>query len=244
MIKQTPASRGLYYFIQGFKLIQHSRLRPFVIVPLLVNLLLFSVCFYFLFQQIGIWLDELETYLSWFSWLIYILKPLAFILILVIFGFIFGSVANIIAAPFNGLLAEQTELLLSNAENTGMSIKEVIYDIPRIFKREIIKILYYVPRALGLLILFLIPAFGQTVAPILWFLFTAWMITLQYSDYAFDNHKIDFKNMKTQLGSKKTQSLTFGSLIAFAQSIPVLNFIIMPVAVCGATAMWMDKSAD
>lgn len=184
---------------------------------------------------------QLETSFEWLSWLVYIIKPLAFIAILLVFGFLFGSIANLIAAPFNGLLAEQTELLLTNAEVQDTSIKAIILDIPRVLKREIKKMTYYIPRAIGLLLLFLIPALGQTVAPFLWFIFTAWMLAIQYSDYIFDNNKVDFQSMKTELKQYKFQSLSFGAMVALCQSIPVLNFVIMPVAVCGATAMWVDK---
>jgi CysZ protein len=241
MFHPSPATSGLQYFFQGFSLINQPKLRSFVLIPLLVNLLLFSVSFYFLFQQIDGWMRQLEASFEWLSWLVYIIKPLAFIAIFLVFGFLFGSIANLIAAPFNGLLAEQTELLLTNAEVQNVSIKAIILDVPRVLKREIKKMAYYIPRAIGLLLLFFIPAFGQTIAPFLWFIFTAWMLAIQYSDYIFDNNKVDFQIMKTELKQYKFQSLSFGAMVALCQSIPVLNFVIMPVAVCGATAMWVDK---
>ena len=244
MLAPTPTISGFQYFLQGFALIRQPKLRIFVIIPLLVNLLLFSVSFYFLFQQIDSWMLQLENNWQWLSWLVYIIKPLAFILIFLVFGFFFGSIANIIAAPFNGLLAEQTELLLTNSKNPDSSIKTMLRDVPRAFAREWQKIKYYLPRALGLLILFFIPVVGQTAAPILWFIFTAWMLAIQYADYIFDNNRIDFATMKTELGAHKMQSLSFGSMVAVCQSIPVVNFIVMPVAVCGATAMWVDKKTS
>jgi CysZ protein len=35
--------------------------------------------------------------------------------------------------------------------------------------------------------------------------------------------------------------MQFGALISLFTMIPVLNLVIMPVAVCGATAMWVDR---
>jgi CysZ protein len=55
-------------------------------------------------------------------------------------------------------------------------------DIPRIMKREWQKLAWYLPRAIVLLILYFIPGIGQTVAPVLWFLFSAWMLAIQYCD--------------------------------------------------------------
>jgi hypothetical protein len=63
-------------------------------------------------------------------------------------------------------------------------------------KREWQKFAWYLPRAIVLLILYFMPGIGQTVAPVLWFLFSAWMLAIQYCDYPFDNHKVPFKEMR------------------------------------------------
>lgn len=55
---------------------------------------------------------------------------------------------NWLAAPFNGLLAEKVEQLLTGKPmNTGSGM-DVVKDLPRILGREWIKLKYYLPRAL------------------------------------------------------------------------------------------------
>lgn len=81
------------------------------------------------------------------------------------------------------------------------------------------------------------PGIGQTVAPVLWFLFSAWMLAIQYCDYPFDNHKVSFADMRRALRQHKTDNLQFGALVSLFTMIPILNLVILPVAVCGATAM-------
>ena len=117
-------------------------------------------------------------------------------------------------------------------------------DVPRIMKREWQKFARYLPRAIVLLILYFIPGIGQTVAPVLWFLFSAWMLAIQYCDYPFDNHKVPFKEMRTALRTRKITNMQFGALTSLFTMIPLLNLFIMPVAVCGATAMWVDCYRD
>jgi CysZ protein len=107
-------------------------------------------------------------------------------------------------------------------------------------KREWQKFAWYLPRAIVLLLLYFIPGIGQTVAPVLWFLFSAWMLAIQYCDYPFDNHKVPFKEMRTALRTRKVANMQFGALTSLFTMIPFLNLFIMPVAVCGATAMWVD----
>ena len=65
-------------------------------------------------------------------------------------------------------------------------------------------------------------------------------MAIQYADYPFDNHKVSFAMMKKVLATKLGKNITFGMIVSFCTSIPVINFIIMPIAVCGATAAWVD----
>jgi uncharacterized protein involved in cysteine biosynthesis len=46
---------------------------------------------------------------DWLQWLNYLLWPVVVISVLLVFGYFFSTIANWIAAPFNGLLAEQLE---------------------------------------------------------------------------------------------------------------------------------------
>ncbi|TKG02054.1 sulfate transporter CysZ, partial [Vibrio lentus] len=73
----------------------------------------------------------------------------------------------------------------------------------------------------------------------LWFIFTAWMLAIQYADYPFDNHKIKFDDMRNILKQKQGKTYSFGALVSVFTTIPILNLIVVPVAVCGATAMWV-----
>ncbi len=116
----------------------------------------------------------------------------------------------------------------------------MLKDVPRIMKRELQK-LGYLPRALGLLLLYFILGFGQTVAPVLWFLFNAWMLSVQYCDYPFDNHKVSFQKIRGAVRQHKSANMQFGALVSLFTMIPILNLAIMPVSVCGATAMWVDR---
>lgn len=69
----------------------------------------------------------------------------------------FSTLANWIAAPFNGLLAEQLEARLTGATPPDTGILGIMKDVPRIMKREWQKLAWYLPRAIVLLILYFIP---------------------------------------------------------------------------------------
>ena len=66
------------------------------------------------------------------------------------------------------------------------------------------------------------------------------MMAIQYIDYPFDNHKISFITMRDALKQRRGKCLSFGALVTLFSAIPVVNLFVMPVAICGATAMWVD----
>lgn len=241
---QNPKS-SIDYFIQGWSLAFSPGLRRFVFLPLLANIVIMSALFYWFFISItGLTDWGLSFIPSWLHWLGYIISGIVILTLVILFCYFFSTVANIIAAPFNGLLAEQVEAKLTGVTVPDVSLMSLIKDLPRIFKRELQKFGYYLLWAIPILVSYFIPVLGQLVTPIVWFLFTAWQINIQYADYVFDNHKIPFKRMRQILKHDRLDNLLFGILISFFTMIPLLNLIIMPIAVCGATAMWVDRYSN
>ena len=106
--------------------------------------------------------------------------------------------------------------------------------------RELVKISYYLPRALALLLLGVIPVIN-TVAPLLWLLFGTWMLAIQYVDYPMDNNRISFDRMKLLLKEQRLTPIGFGSSVLMASLIPLVNLIVMPAAVAGATLCWVNE---
>jgi CysZ protein len=150
-------------------------------------------------------------------------------------------VALIIASPFNALLAEKAEELVTGKPvNSLEGLGAALVAVPRGILRELSKLLYYVPMALFVLVLSFIPVLN-TVAPILWLLLGAWMMSIQFVDYPMDNHQLSFADVKEAVRSRRLSSMGFGGLVAVGASIPIVNFIIVPAAVVGATLLWCEE---
>lgn len=236
---QNQVELGFHYFIYGWRLLIQRQFLPFVLFPILINTLLMIGLVWGFFANIGGLLDILLP--SWLEWLSFILIPLIFLMILVGFYFAFTTLANFVAAPFNGLLAEKVELQLTGEPLGDMSFSAMLKDVPRMLKREWQKMMYSLPRLIALFILGFIPMLGQTVVPVLTFIFGAWLIAIQYCDYPFDNHKINFQRMRNALSQYRTLNFTFGALVSLFTMIPFINLVVMPVAVCGAAALWVKE---
>jgi CysZ protein len=89
-------------------------------------------------------------------------------------------------------------------------------------------------------VLFLIPVL-YPVAPFLWLAFGAWMLALEYADYPMGNHGLRFPEQRRRLREQRLTSLGFGATALLLTMIPVVNFVAMPAAVAGATALWVQR---
>jgi len=239
---------GFSYLLKAIPLASKPGIKRFVLIPLLINILVFVIALAVGIHYFSLFMDDMLDFSGLWMWvqnLLSFIKPLLWIvffsayLIIIFFGF--SILANIIAAPFNSLLAEATEKYLTgNALNENTDMKQLLKDIVPLLIMEIRKLIYFIIRAIPLLILFVIP-FTAPVAPILWFLFSAWMMSLQYMDYPMGNHKIDFSSQQKLQKQKRIFSMGYGGGVLTATMIPVLNFLIIPLAVISATQIWVEK---
>jgi len=238
----VPALSGSQYLSAGLKLVLSPGLRLFVLLPLTINLILFVALIGFAVRQFSGWLDSLMGSLpSWLSFLDFLLWPLFVVLLLLMVFFTFTLLANIIAAPFNGFLAEKVEVVVRGEDTfPPFSWNELLAMVPRTLKRELRKLSYFLPRAIGLLILSLIPGLNLIATP-LWLLFGVWMMAVQYIDYPCDNNKVSWDEMLAWLRAKRWQSLGFGGITYVALLIPFVNILMMPAAVAGATLFWVRE---
>ncbi len=232
---------GFGYFIEGFSLITKPGLRAYLIIPTLINVLVLVALFLVTYLQFDTWVagimsffPEWMSFLYWLVWLIALL--VVFFLLLVCFTF----VANLIASPFNALLSIKVEEYLTGKPPTSEVAIWMI--LPRAVGREIVKLLYLLPRLLALLVITVIPVIN-VISPVLWILLGAWMMALQYADYGADNNDVSIRELRARLGKAKLQAILFGLPAYLLLTIPIVNLVLMPVGVAGGTKFWVEKLA-
>ena len=236
---------GLTHFLKGFRLLTAPGVRLWVIIPLLLNLALFvGLTMYVMAQFEGLmgWLlNYLPSWLAFIAWLFRILFGL---LLAVCYAYTFTLVGNLIASPFYGLLANAVYIKLSGREDeVPLTLKTASTIAWQAFVRELQKLGYLLPRLAGVLLLCLTLSFiplVNFVVPAIAFLWGAWSLALQYLDYPADINGVNFKTVRQQAGSDKGLSFTFGSIVLLGSTIPVLNLLVMPAAVAGATSLWLE----
>jgi len=229
---------GVQHLWVGFKLLSKPGVRAFVFIPLTINALLFMGAIYLLSHYFDGWMEQLLGWLpNWLSFIESILWLLFAILVLVVVAFTFTVLANLIAAPFNAFLAEAVERQLTG-KVANPSQRRLMSEVGRSVMREFLKMRYYLPRLLGLVVLGFIPVLNS-VSPLLWALFSIWMMALQYLDYPMDNNAVSFPSMRQLLAQRRLTTVGFGGTVLLASMIPVVNWVVMPSAVAGATALWL-----
>ncbi len=241
MRPNTPTT-GVNYFSRGAQLILRPELRWFVVVPILINLVLFVVATAILIQQFGIAMDWLlGTLPEWLEFLAWILWVLFAAVILLVYGYSFSLVTNLLAAPFYGILAEKAEILISGSGPPDESLASMI---PRTLGRELVKLWYFVWRGLLLALLMLVLSFIpllNIVVPVIGFIWGAWSMAIQYTDYAADNNQLSFRETRRRLAASKYSSLSLGGLVMVGTMLPLANIFVMPIAVVAGTAFWVDE---
>lgn len=236
---------GASYLLRGLRLLNQPGVRRFVYIPLLINLLLFAGLLWFAIAQFGGLIDWLMPALpEWLpEWAAGLLSGILWVLfglsVGVLVFFTFTLVANLIGAPFNGFLAAAVERHLTGRDPQGPQ-RSVWMEVTLAVRGEFTKLGYFARRGLPLLVLFLVPGLNLA-APFLWLAFGAWMLALEYLDYPMGNDGLSFAEQRAAAGKQRLLMFGFGGAVSLGTMVPLINFIIMPAAVAGATALWVEQ---
>ena len=239
MLKTGDIMQGASCLGRGVRLIRHPDVRLYVIMPLLINVILFGALIWFGYTQFSPLVELLMSYIPGFldflRWIVWLFITM---LTTIIVFFTFTPIANIVAAPFNALLSEKIEKLL-----TGKAVSSDISFLTMVknsLLSQLGKLFYIALWSLALLLVSLIPVVNFA-APFLWVLFGSWLLSLEYLDYPMGNHDLSFSRQKQLLSGRRGLALGFGGSVMVLTSIPLINFIVMPVAVAGATLLYIEQ---
>ena len=176
------------YILKGFGMIFKPGLKRYVILPLLISACLLSLFGWIAYEQFDVFMNKLLPEDSWLQWLSWLLWPIFALTFLVIVFYGFTIIANLIAAPFNSKLAEAVAAKLD--ENIHLPEADPFFkDVAKSIYSEIRKLLYYLIRAIPLLLLMLFPL-TSPVASIVWLVFSIWFLALEYIAYPLDTTRL------------------------------------------------------
>ncbi len=239
------------YPLKGLKLLFSKGYRRYAAIPIAINMSVFLGLytlglrwFWMTFSGATIQLPYgfgwLESALTWlgplFFWLGFIGVGLAMLLAL---GNISSIIASVIASPFNSLLAEkilERNGVIHTSAPFGAMMKEAIL-------RETGKLWHLLPKLILtyfiFALLYFIPIINMLGAALL-FLFSTWMLSFEYIDYAAETQGWPLSQYKTWIKRNKKITLSFGASSMLLSSIPLLNLLSVPASVAGSALLWID----
>ena len=243
---RNSVAAGVNYLIAGIRLLGNRKLRPYILIPIFVNCVLFIVLTSVLLSYfwsvvensnslIPEWLQPWVAPFAWFVWF------LVGVLFLILYAYSFNFITNFIAAPFYGKLSEVTQKLLTGDDIPDEPLGKMLV---RVLSRELSKLFYFLGRGFLVILIMILIMFipiVQSLSPLIGIAWGVWSMAIQYTDYPADNHQVPFPDMRNQLWKRSRSCLGFGSAIMACSVIPFINIFIMPAAVIGGTIYWLNE---
>jgi CysZ protein len=234
-----PASAFLYPF-RGLRLITRAGYRRYSAIPLLINAALFAGLGALLFGQLDGWVDALLPPGGWHDYVRWLVWPVAVVAFLLVGYFTFTLVGNVIAAPFNDLLAAKV-VATGGVPGTAVSIRGLTWQgVLTSVGDELRKLWFVASRSLPALLLFLIPGVN-VAAPLVWFVVGSWLLAFEYLDYPFAETGTRFADQRRLLRRELLTTVSFGAGVSALMLIPGLNLAAIPASVAGACLLWQER---
>ena len=223
---------GPRHLLLGFRLLLQPGVRGLMLVPLIGNIIVYALAAGLAFWGVDAALDRwLPASWDWLRWLLF---PLVALLLLVIAFFTFTLLANLILAPFNGLLSERVERALTGASR-AIEPPMGWATIKRVLRQESRRLLYIAVRVIGVFLLGLIPVVGLIAVP-LGLLLGAWLLAMEFAGNPLGNWGLSFAEQRDFLRANRAGMFGFGLAAMGMALVPVVNFALIPAAVAGMTA--------
>lgn len=212
---------------KGIKLLAHPKLRKFILIPLGINLIVYTSLMVAAFYGLSHLLTLLiPSYLHWLNWLLW---PIFSISILLIASFSFSLLANLFASPFYSQLSDQCLELICDSP-----VSKIELPWKKVVLGESKRCVYLLKQQAPLLLLSLIPVINL-LSTFLWGLFSAWGSAMEYLAYPLETRGLTFDEQKQFIHKNKLSMLVFGGVVNLGLAVPIINLLIGQAAVIGAT---------
>jgi len=222
-------------------ILRHPRLWWLCLAPLLVNLGLFLLFFWFSFSRFSSWLDTILPSGQgwWWQALAYLLLVLAVLLLMAMQVLLFAVLGRIIAAPFLEQLTRRGEKLADPS---------ITWDEPnfwsglgRMLIQESKKLILYFLLVGVLLLLNLVPGLGPALYGALIWLVTCFFLATEFLDYPLERRGLSLRGKLVYVKELKLSGLAFGAAVFILGVVPLLNLAMLPLAALGGTLVYLDN---
>jgi len=234
---------GATAVFRGAAMAGRAGVRHYAYIPLLINVLVFAGLIWLSSEAFDALLDHYlgSAQSAWWSVLRWLLWAFFSAAMLLISFFTFTLAANLIGAPFNEALSAAVAGRLGvRHQDAEPTWRGILTAFPAAIGQELAKLLYFARWLVPALALFFVPGL-QLIAPFVWAALAAWFVALEYLEYPASSQQLDFPALRRHARGRRSYLWGFGAAVSALALIPGLNLVLMPVAVAGATILWVER---
>ncbi len=237
-------ARGFSYPVRALNFIRKKPgLLKYVLIPFLINLIIFSLTVYFgfdLFDHLlhiyapsnDVWYGAALYYLAWI---------VAMLISAVAVFFSFTVVGNLIASPFNELLSEKAETIcLGEGGTEPFRWRKFLAESWSAIAVELKKMAVFIGCMLALLLINFLPGVGTMLYAVLAPLLTLFFLVVEYMAFVLMRKQMSFREQRQYIFQHPVMMLGFACSLFCLLAIPFVQFFCIPLAVVGATLVWCD----
>lgn len=235
--------------LEGLRKLGRRDIRWLVLIPLLINFILFALATSFAASWLQNWITAITTSVpDWLQWLVWAIWFLFAILALAIYAFTFTILANLIGSPFYGVIAQRVIAAEIAVDQSNILTESgLLSGAWNSLVRELQLIGYFLPRTVAVGIVAMMMSFIPVVnllAPIIAGSWAAWCLCLQYLDYAADSQGVTFLALRKKVSDNRLNSMGFGLTALLASAIPLVNLVMLPASVVAGSLLWCRQHRD
>lgn len=238
-------TRGFFAPFRSVRILRSNpRLIQYILIPFLINAIVFSAAVYmgldFFGSTVVEYIPQGEAWywsvLYWFLWVV------AVLLTAVLVFFSFTVVGNLLASPFNDLLSERTEEVLSgNLNDESFALGRFFRDALSTILLEAKKMWIFVVVMVLILPLNLLPGVGNTIYTVLAISLTLFFLSFEYLGFVLVRKRQFFREQKSYIFARKFLMLGFSCGVMAILAIPFFQLLCIPLAVIGVTRLWCEE---
>ncbi len=235
----TPAP--LYVLRGALFLRRHRALWKYAAAPILISLVVMSSAYVLLYFTLGRFLGAFTSQEWYWQILYYFVIAVLTIVLVVMFFFFFVRVASALASPFNDLLSQKTEELITGTySDVPFSALQLMRDSGRAIGHSFKLLGLYLVLLCSCLLLLLIPGVGGALFSVAGWLLSAYMFAYEYLGYPMDRRKFLWSQKRAFFRSNFRSVMGFGLGNLVTASIPLLNLVFIPSAAVGGTLLFLE----
>jgi len=232
---------------------RHPRLWRNVAVPILLNILIGLLLYLGLFLAVIPQIDQLLAQIPLPNWvgtdstfiaiIDNLLKLLVGLLLSLVLGFVLLQIGTILGSPWYGNLAEEIEKTRLGLSLGNTSSSNIARDIWRALLFEFKKIALAIGIGIPLILLGFVPLAGGILASVGSFMLSTTIVCLDFFDATLERRHLRFRTKIAAVKYCFPTSTSFGLVSSVLISIPLVNFVTIPLCVAAGTLLLGDCAA-